>query len=391
MFQNIVNTSKKILVCNLKNLGVISKSWCVTQKSWCRTRLSSLVHTLNLAYTTGAGTSAGARRWDPSIVTVSNLIRCVCAVIMRGLTNCRDNPQHFRGVSVRTQHSEFKRTGAAEVCGISLFNFEQIMRFWHLVDSTERPPKEDDAYDKCYLVRPIIKLAQSAFQRWCTPGRDSALDEGGLDSRHNWLRKRDPSKPNTYFIELVMLCAAKSRFCLDFFVNEGQSKNIKRTNRRPGQHGYKKVPYKQFEFTDEDFDFALSRGATAGHMQYFARRLRERVGNDGYIYHIHVDKRWCNVTGMVAAMDLHQVAFTCSVKKGARFHVCYDLDMIKSKKRANRGKYRCQRLPSMECKSTRSCGKTANLLDSPQPIRGQRIRRLHAGRGDSSSISRVQK
>ena len=137
-----------------------------------------------------------------------------------------------------------------------------------------------------------------------------------------------------------MLCAAKSRFCLDFFVNEGQSKNIKRTNRRPGQHGYKKVPYKQFEFTDEDFDFALSRGATAGHMQYFARRLRERVGNDGYIYHIHVDKRWCNVTGMVAAMDLHQVAFTCSVKKGARFHVCYDLDMIKSKKRANRGKYR---------------------------------------------------
>ena len=273
-------------------------------------------------------------------MTVPNLIRVVCSVILRGTTNCSDNAQHFRGLSVRTQFSQFKRTGAAEFCGLSLFNFEQIIRFWHLVDSSQRPPKEDDDYDKCYLVRPIIKRGQSAFQRWCTPGRDSGMDEGGLNSRHRWLRKRDPSKPNTYFIELIMLCASKSRFCLDFFINEGQSKNIKRINRRPGQHGYKKVPYKQFEYTDEDHAFALSRGATAGHMQYFARRLRERVGNDGYIYHIHVDKRWGNMMGMVTAMDLHKVAYTCSVKKGARFHVCYDLDMIKSKARANRGKYR---------------------------------------------------
>ena len=137
---------------------------------------------------TGAGTD-GRRPWRPETVTVSNLIRVVCTVIMRGLTNCEDNKEHFRGMSVRTQRGEFRRTGAAEFCKISLFDYEQLIRYWHLADNTQRPPVTSDEHDKCYLVRPIIKIAQEAFRRWCDPGRDGAFDEGGFPSRHNWLRK----------------------------------------------------------------------------------------------------------------------------------------------------------------------------------------------------------
>ena len=38
---------------------------------------------------------------------------------------------------------------------------------------------------------------------------------------------------------------------------------------------------------------------------------------------------------LVAAKDLHNVTYTCSVKKQARYHVVYALDVPKSKKRGN--------------------------------------------------------
>ena len=288
----------------------------------------------------GAG-SAGQRPWRPEIVTVSNLIRVVCGVILRGLTNCTDNKEHFRGVSVRTQTGEFRRTGAAEFLKLNLFDYEQLIRFWHLADNSQRPPVTSDDHDKCYLVRPIISIVQAAFQRWCTPGQDTALDEGGLPSRHHWLRKRNETKPNRYFIEVLKLCCSKSRFCWDFVINEGKTKHIKRANRRAGQHGYKKCHYKQHEFNAADDTFALAHGITAGQMQYFARRLRENSDDDDYVYHVHVDKRWCSMVGMVVCMDLHKVAFSASVKRGSRYHVAYDLGLRQSTKRANRGKYRC--------------------------------------------------
>ena len=288
---------------------------------------------------TGAG-AGGQRPWRPEIVTVSNLIRCVCAVILRGLTNCTDNKEHFRGMSVRTETGEFRRTGAAEFLKISLFDYEQLIRYWHLADNEARPPVTSDDHDKCYLVRPIIDIVQKAFRRWCDPGRDSAMDEGGFPSRHNWLRKRNAAKPNRYFIEVLKLCMSRTRFCRDFIINEGKTKHIRRANRQPGQHGYKKCRYKQHEFNDADNEFAKTHGITAGQMQYFARRLREGSDDEDYVYHIHVDKRWCSLVGMVACMDLHKVAFSASVKRGSRYHVAYDLGLTQATKRANRGKYR---------------------------------------------------
>ena len=255
------------------------------------------------------------RRWRPEICTASNMLRLVAAALLRGLTNCNDNKEFFRGIAHRSQSTEFRRTGAADFIGMSLYDYEQLLRYLHLVDNTNRPSVDSDQHDKCYLVRPTITHAQSAMKRWCKPGEDLAGDEGPLPSRHNWLRKRNPNKPNKYFIELLILCCSVSRYCYHFTVNEGKEKCVLRENRRPGQHKFVNKWYKQHEYNAEDERFAKEYGTSAGQMQYWARILRDSAPDDDYTFHLHVDKRWCHLTGMVVAKDVHNVTYTCSVKK----------------------------------------------------------------------------
>ena len=51
--------------------------------------------------------SGRGRRWRPEICTPTNMLRLVAAALMRGLTNCTDNKEFFRGVVYKSQSTEF--------------------------------------------------------------------------------------------------------------------------------------------------------------------------------------------------------------------------------------------------------------------------------------------
>ena len=132
----------------------------------------------------------------------------------------------FNGYQHQVGTRVFGRDGASGFLKLTLLMYEQLQRFAHLANNETRPGRSEPNYDKWYLVRPTLTHAQSACTRWCTPGTDSAHDEAGFPSRHNWLRKRNVSKPHRYFIEALMCCCSESRFCHTFFINEGQTETI---------------------------------------------------------------------------------------------------------------------------------------------------------------------
>ena len=296
------------------------------------------------SYARKKGAGAEGRRWDEAWVTISFLLRVVAAVIMRGLCPSTNTQNFFHGEFHKSGDCTYSRTGARDFLGLPLVVYEQLLRYLHLVDSTDRPPKSDDAHDKCFLVRPIISRAQAAFKRWCTPGQHNAVDEGGLPSRHTWLRHRNASKPHKYFIEMLMCCSSRSRFCHTFFINEGATKTLRRQNRAAGQTMFKQYPYHQTEYDASDRDCFDKFGPVTAQMHFFARKLREQdPDDDEYVYQIHCDKRWDSFIGLVECKRKFNVAYTSSVDKKSRYHVCYDLGVVKGKQRSNRGKYRAAR------------------------------------------------
>ena len=100
--------------------------------------------------------------YDPALITASNYLRVVASVVMRGLVKCKNDETFFQGES----RGSYARTGAKDVVGLTLYEYQQLIRLLHLVNSEARPGADTDDYDKCYYLRPLIALLQQAFARW---------------------------------------------------------------------------------------------------------------------------------------------------------------------------------------------------------------------------------
>lgn len=162
------------------------------------------------------------RHIDYKWFTGANYMRVFAAVIMRGLVNCRDDPDFFAGAT----EGLFSRSGAEEVVGLTLNQYQQLLRFMSIVPPGSGVGPSHDDFDKLYKVRPFIKLLQQCFFRWCTPGKNNSMDEAGIDSRHNWMRTFNPSKPSKYFMEVLEACDSDTHFCWGLFVTESATKTV---------------------------------------------------------------------------------------------------------------------------------------------------------------------
>ena len=160
--------------------------------------------------------------------TPSNYMRVFASVIMKGLVNAKDDPEFFAGMS----RGNFSRTGASEVVGLTVNQYQQLLRYMHLVDNSKQKGPTHSDFDKCFKVRPLISLLQKVFLRWAIPGKNNAMDEAGIPSRHPWMRTFNPSKPVKYFMEILMGCDSLTRYCWHFFVTESAKKTILNRHRR---------------------------------------------------------------------------------------------------------------------------------------------------------------
>ena len=290
--------------------------------------------------------STGLRAYDPALITVSNYLRVVAAVIMRGLVKCRNDRTFFKGET----RGRYHREAAEKVLGLKLIVYQQLLRYMHLAATKDRPDPNSTCHDKCYFIRPLITFLQLAFARWFVPGKNNAMDEAGVPSRFRWLRNFNKDKPHKYFIEILMACCAVTKFCWHFFVNESSKKAVRNPNRSRVNRGkkrremFQRVPHYQPEYNVKDREVQDKFGSTAAQIVYFARKLRESdMGATSDIcYRVFVDRRWDNLPGIVCARRWHNVSYTATVKQTHRFHVVKKLKpfVTKSKLRKHRGKYR---------------------------------------------------
>lgn len=289
----------------------------------------------------------GTRAFHDSWFTASNYMRVFAAIIMRGLVKSKNDPDFFRDV-VR---GSFVRTGAEAVVGLSVNQYQQLLRYMHFRGTEERPSQESDEYDKCWHIRPLIKLLQQTFARWFTPGKNNAMDEAGIPSRHRWLRCFNPSKPTKYFIEILMACCSVTRFCWAFFISESSKKTVVNRHREGRVRSkYIKVKHYQPEYSSVERNTQDLYGAAAAQMIYFARKLREFTPDNPMTYRLFADSRWDSILGMVKARKLYNVSYTSTIKKLTdRFHIVKHWkkgknnptgSIVKSKSRNKRGKYR---------------------------------------------------
>lgn len=280
------------------------------------------------------------RKW----FTAANYLRCFATIIMGGLVEARDNAELFAG----TTRGTFHRTGAEEVCGITLNVYEQLMRFLHLVDNKHKKANHSDQFDKCFVVRPLIKRLQDCFIRWCNPGKNNAMDEGGIPSRSRWMRTFNPSKPNKYFMEILMACDSVTRFCWSFFVTESALKTVINRHRRGRNKSMlSKVTHYQYEYNDRERKVQERFGSATAQMLFFARFLREHYPDSPVTYRIFVDRRWDSIPATVLAKKEYNVSYTMTVKTRGKYHITRHWGgkgggnaIVKSKKRNKRGKYR---------------------------------------------------
>ena len=311
------------------------------------------------------GRADGRRSWDNARMnTVANWLRVVACIIMRGLVPSTSDRAFFADETYNCGDNRYDRPGASKVCGLDLNTYEQLIRFFHLVDSSVRAANEAADHDKAWLVRPFLTFLNNAFARWCVCGRNNAVDEAGLPSRHSWLRTRNVAKPHRYFIEILMGCCSGSRFCWHLILNEGKYKIVERANRARGQSKYMQVTHYQHEFNADERSCQDTIGVAAAQMLYFARVLRERDNDPDQrmCYRIFTDRRWCSLPAMYSAKKLHNVSYTCSVVVKSRFHVCYQLGVTQSKKRHMRGKYRSALLQvDDDVRVTTVCWSDSNL------------------------------
>ena len=274
--------------------------------------------------------------------TPANYIRLFAAVLMRGLVNARDDPSFFKG----TRYGKYKQTGAEEVVGLSLNKYQQLLRYMHLVDNRRKRSPASPEFDKCWKVRPLISMLQEVFKRWVIPGKNNAMDEAGIPSRHRWLRTYNPSKPTKYFIEILMACDSVTRFCWAFCVTESAKKTV-RNRHRDGRTRSKfvKVPHYQHEYGQVERSAQDRFGSAPAQMLHFARKLREDHDSP-VVYRIFTDRRWDSVPGIVLSKKEFNISYTATVNVKSRYHIITHWMkkgapiIPKSKARNKRGKYR---------------------------------------------------
>ncbi|XP_065060872.1 piggyBac transposable element-derived protein 4-like [Rhopilema esculentum] len=104
--------------------------------------------------------------------------------------------------------------------------FDKITQYLHANDRTKMPGKEDENYDKLYLVRPILEIVRGNCLKNYNPHMECAVDEamvafrGRLDFRQYLL-----SKPTKYGIKIWMRADSHNGYCNDFSVYLGKPKD----------------------------------------------------------------------------------------------------------------------------------------------------------------------
>ncbi|XP_076637467.1 piggyBac transposable element-derived protein 4 isoform X1 [Colletes latitarsis] len=155
--------------------------------------------------------------WYP--VTILELKAFVAVLLEMGITN---RPTIY---SYWTESSRaipwFKKM-------FSRNRFQNILRWFHIVDNKKCFPPGHEKYDPCAKFNPIVEHANRIFQTYYTLHKMLSIDESLVGTLyHSSITQYLPNKKHhKWGIKFWMLCDAISKYCVAFYCYKGaQSKN----------------------------------------------------------------------------------------------------------------------------------------------------------------------
>lgn len=116
--------------------------------------------------------------------------------------------------------------------------FQDILSYFHLVDTSNLPKPKEPNYDPCSRFQPLIDQMNTVSRHHFTPGKYLSIDESIVPTKsHNPMMQYIPSKRHRFGVKLWMICDAVTHYCLGFLVYKG-AKDSDRQQIRENGLGY---------------------------------------------------------------------------------------------------------------------------------------------------------
>ena len=105
--------------------------------------------------------------------------------------------------------------------------FQQILRYFHIVDNSIAQDRASPGYDKLWKIRPLIDQINRVSQANFTLGREVSIDESmiGTKARISFLQYL-PKKPTKWGVKVWVLSDSKTSYIYNFKIYTGKDGNI---------------------------------------------------------------------------------------------------------------------------------------------------------------------
>lgn len=105
--------------------------------------------------------------------------------------------------------------------------FEELLRFFHIVNNNEIGKHGTPEYDPTAKFQPLIDHVNTLFRHYYTPKENLCIDESLIGTKnHTQLLQYMPNKKHhKWGIKLCALCDSATKYCLRFFCYKGAKNN----------------------------------------------------------------------------------------------------------------------------------------------------------------------
>ena len=120
--------------------------------------------------------------------------------------------------------------------------FQQILKYYHLIDNSLCFPPGHDKYDPCAKFKPLVEHANKVFKLHYKPHKELSIDESLVGTLcHSSITQYLLNKKHHHWgIKFWMLCDSISKYCLAFSCYKG-AKETTTTDRKKFVLGYDMV------------------------------------------------------------------------------------------------------------------------------------------------------
>lgn len=100
--------------------------------------------------------------------------------------------------------------------------FQAILKFFHMVDTSNIPRSRQPGYDPCARFQCLIDHANRVSKHHFVPNQNLSVDESMVSTKtHSQLLQYLPKKRHRWGVKLWSLCDSATSYCISFFVYKG--------------------------------------------------------------------------------------------------------------------------------------------------------------------------